>query len=149
MRVEIQVPSESVLYDQNKRFDSKTIFHPLAYRFTAQSRKLLQQIPIFLENAPEHVGHGEDQAGVEHIGKLCPLLALPLKCCSVAAAGTESRLTSVINTLDLSLRGIGEPSQRRSSALDYSSEVLADRQASTHVIPNLPCVVQDLFHRLY
>jgi len=67
VRIEIQVPPESVLYHQDKRPYSILVFHPLQYRLTANGREVMQQVPVLFKNTPENAGHGKDKAAIRDI----------------------------------------------------------------------------------
>src|ERR1700704_3331199 len=98
VRIEIQVPPESVLHHQDKRTYYILVFHPLQYRLTANGREVMQQVPVLFKNTPENIRHGKDKAGIRDIRELGPLLPLPLKRRSIAAARAGPHLTCEIDT---------------------------------------------------
>src|SRR5882724_7491838 len=149
VRIEIQVPPESMLHHQDKRPYSILVFHPLQDRLTANGGEVMQQVPVFFENVPENIRHGEDNAGIIYIRELGPLLPLPLKRRSITAARAGPHFTCEIDASYLRFRGIKEPSQRGSSACDHLPEAFADARANPVVIPDRSGVLKDLLHRFF
>ena len=109
VRIEIQVPPESVLHHQDKRPYSVLVFHPLQYRLTANGREVMQQVPVLFKNKPENIGHGKDKAGIRDLWELGPLLPLPLKRRSITAARAGPHFTCEIDAPYLRFRSIDLP----------------------------------------
>lgn len=52
----------------------------------AQGRQIVLEMTMGLENRPEYIGNGEDNANKRYIRQGDPLLTLPKQCPSVSAA---------------------------------------------------------------
>lgn len=100
-----------------------------------------------LEDRPEDVGHGEDDADEGNIRQGTPLLPLPEQGAAVATAWAAPRFTGVVEDLLSGGGGVDLASQGRGSAHAYLAEVLADCVAHGGVVPVLPGKFEDLAQR--
>jgi hypothetical protein len=77
MAVEVQVTPEGVGDHNNQQPDSVFLSRPLLQDLGAQDRKIVEEMPVLLEERPKAVRHGQGDVGVRNLGKLPPLVALP------------------------------------------------------------------------
>ena len=82
----VQTASKSVLNNDHAQAYPVTAPRPLLEDGSTQGRQIVLQMPTGLEDRPEDIGHGEDDADEGYIRKSDPLFPLPKQGPTISAA---------------------------------------------------------------
>ena len=66
--IEIQVTAEGVRDHDNHEPDAVFLPSPLLQHVRTQNGQIMQEMPVALEQRPEHIRHGQADVGVGNIG---------------------------------------------------------------------------------
>jgi hypothetical protein len=95
----VETPTEGVLYDDPAQAYPVSAPRPLLEYGGTQGWQVVLKMTMGLENRPEHIRHGEDDAYKRYIRKSGPLLSLPKQGPAISAAWTALRFAGVIANL--------------------------------------------------
>jgi hypothetical protein len=98
-RIEIQKPTEGVLYDDEKYTHPISSLYPLLYSFGSHRGHPMKEMSVLLKDQPEFPRHCEGDAEIGNVGERGLQILLPRFRRTLPTACTESRLAGVIHKL--------------------------------------------------
>src|SRR5271155_1658160 len=95
----VETASKSVLHDDHAQAYPVPGPRPLLDHGGAQRWQIMLEVSMGLEDWPEAIGHGKDDADEGHIRQRGPLLPLPESRAAITAAGAALRFAGVVEDL--------------------------------------------------
>src|ERR1017187_10105701 len=112
----VETATKGVLHDDHAQAHPVPGPRPLLDHSGAQRWQIMLEVAMGVEDWPEDIGHGEDDADEGHIRQRGPLVPLPESRAAITAAGATLRFASVVGDLLFDRGGVDLSTQGRCAA---------------------------------
>jgi hypothetical protein len=138
----VKMPPERMFYDDYVQTDAVAGPRPLLENSSSKRRQIVLEVPMYTEDRPEHIWHGEDDANEGYIRERNPLLSLPKLSPAIATAWAALRLAGMVEDLLLARGGVNLAAQCRRAASTNPTKVCPYGVAPAGSIPMIPGQLQ-------